>query len=224
MHSPYLLALRYSAELCLAAYLIRQVKKPDRFAGRLFAWLMNRSHAALTDWAFAQLKIPGGATALDVGCGGGRTIHKLAEQAIQTYGIDYAPGSVAASHADNKRLIAEGRVHVERASVSRLPFTDNKFDLVTAIETQYYWPHPQGNMREILRVLKPSGRLMVVTESYKGARHDALLGPVMKQLGSSRLSGDDHRALFLAAGYEGVEIAENRRRGWIAVTGAKPTA
>jgi hypothetical protein len=77
-------------------------------------------------------------------------------------------------------------------------------------------------MPEILRVLKPGGRLMVVAESYKGARNDAVLGPVMKLLGSSRLSMDDHRALFLAAGYERVEIAEERRRGWICAIGAKP--
>jgi SAM-dependent methyltransferase len=215
-------ALPSAAAVCLAVYLARQVKKPDRLAGRLFACLMNRSHAPLTDWAFTHLDIPEGATAMDVGCGGGRTIDKLAAKAAQVYGIDYASGSVAASRAHNQRLIAEGRVHVEQASVSRLPFAEGKFDLVTAIETQYYWPNLAGDMKEILRVLKPGGRLMVVAESYKGARNDVLLGPVMKLLGSSRLSIDDHRALFLAAGYEGVEIAEERRRGWMCAIGAKP--
>ncbi len=226
MHpSPYmLLALRFAVTICLMLYLVRQVKKPDRFAGRLFTWLMNRSHASLTDWALTHLQIPEGATVLDVGCGGGRTINKLAAKAAQVYGIDYAAGSVATSRAHNQRLIAEGRVHVEQASVSQLPFPDDKFDLVTAIETQYYWPNLQGDMREILRVLKPGGRLMVVAESYKGARHDAVLGPAMNLLGSSRLSVDDHRALFLAAGYERVEIAEEQRRGWICVIGAKRTA
>jgi 2-polyprenyl-3-methyl-5-hydroxy-6-metoxy-1,4-benzoquinol methylase len=135
--SPNMLALRYAAALCLGVYVVRQVKKPDRFAGRLFAWLMNGSHAPLADWAFTHLKIPEGATTMDVGCGGGQTINKLAAKAAQVYGIDYAAGSVAASRAHNKRLIAEGRVHVEQASVSRLPFADDKFDLVTAIETQY---------------------------------------------------------------------------------------
>src|SRR5947209_7511000 len=101
---------------------------------------MNGSHAPLTDWAFTHLEIPEGATAMDVGCGGGRTISKLAAKAAEVYGIDNAAGSVAASRAHNKLLVAAGRVHVERASVSRLPFADGKFDLVTAIETQYYWP------------------------------------------------------------------------------------
>ena len=197
------------------------MKKPDRFAGRFFAGLMNGSHAPLTDWAFTHVEIPEGATALDVGCGGGRTIEKLTTKAAQVYGIDYAAGSVAASRAHNKRLIAEGRAHVEQASVSQLPFADNTFDVVTAIETQYYWPDLKSDMKEILRVLKPGGRLMVVAENYKGARNDALLGAVMKLLGSSRLSVDDHRMLFLAAGYSDVEISEERTRGWICVVGRK---
>jgi ubiquinone/menaquinone biosynthesis C-methylase UbiE len=219
--SPYLLAVRYIVALCMGVYLVRQVKKPDRFAGRFFAWLMNGSHAPLTDWAFTYVEISEGATALDVGCGGGRTIKKLAAQAAQVYGIDYAAGSVAASRAYNRRLIAEGRVHVEQASVSRLPFADDTFNVATAIETQYYWPDLVGDMKEIQRVLKPGGRLMVVAENYKGARNDVVLGPVMKLLGSSRLSVDDHRALFLAAGYEDVEIREEHRRGWICAIGRK---
>jgi len=219
--SPYLVALPYAVALVLAMYFGRQVKKPDRFAGRFFAWLMNGSHARLTDWALTHLAIPEGGTALDVGCGGGRTIEKLAAQTAQVYGIDYAAGSVAASRAHNSNLIAEGRAHVERGSVSRLPFSDDTFDLVTAIETQYYWPDLDGDMKEILRVLKPGGQLMVVAESYKGSRNDALLGPVMKLLGSSRLSVNDHRALFLKAGYQDVEIHEERRRGWICAKGRK---
>jgi ubiquinone/menaquinone biosynthesis C-methylase UbiE len=128
------------------------------------------------------------------------------DQAAQVYGIDYAAGSVAASRAHNSSLIAEGRAHVEQGSVSRLPFANDTFDVVTAIETQYYWPDLDGDMKEILRVLKPGGQLLVVAENYKGARNDAVLGPVMKLLGSSRLSVDDHRALFLKAGYQDVEI------------------
>jgi SAM-dependent methyltransferase len=222
--STYITILLDAALLCLTIYLVRQVKKPDRFAGRLFTSMMNGSHAPLTEWAFTHLGIPEGATALDVGCGGGQTIHRLSAKAAQVYGIDYAAGSVAASRAHNKQLIAERRVHVEQASVSRLPFADDKFDVVTAIETQYYWPNLQGDMQEILRVLKPGGRLMVVAENYKGAHNDAVVGTVMKFLGSSRLSIDDQRALFLSAGFEGVEIAEERRKGWICAIGTKPAA
>lgn len=121
-------------------YVGRQVRKPTRFVGRLFAGIMNASHSALTDWALAHVQIDANATMLDVGCGGGRTIQKLATRASSIYGIDYAAGSVAASRAHNKALIADHRVFVEQGSVSQLPFADNFFDFVTAIETQYYWP------------------------------------------------------------------------------------
>jgi len=44
------------------------------------------------------------------------------------------------------------------------------FDLVTAIETQYYWPDLVNDMREILRVLAPGGTLVIIAESYKNGK------------------------------------------------------
>lgn len=183
---------------------------------------MNNSHSALTDWALTHLEIDNGATVLDVGCGGGRTIEKLAQVATSVYGVDYASGSVGESQSHNKQLIAEGRVHVERASVSQLPFTGDFFDVATAVETQYYWPDLANDMQEILRVLKPGGRLMIVAESYKGGRNDWLLGPVMRLIGSNRLSADDQRTLFQSAGYTEIELFEELRKGWLCSIGRKP--
>jgi ubiquinone/menaquinone biosynthesis C-methylase UbiE len=211
------------AALAAAVYFGRQVRKPTRFVGRFFARLMNTSHAPLSDWALAHLEIGRDAVALDVGCGGGRTIEKLAAKAAKVYGIDYAAGSVAESLAHNQRLIGEGRVFVERGSVSHLPFEDSTFDIATAIETQYYWSDVESDMREILRVLKPGGRLMVVAESYRGARNDWLLGPAMRLLGSNRLGVSDHRALFEKAGYAAIEIVEERSKGWLCAIGQKPS-
>ena len=53
-------------------YVLRQVRKPDRWFGRLFAWSMNRSHSGLTGWGLAHVTIGSGFTILDVGCGGAR--------------------------------------------------------------------------------------------------------------------------------------------------------
>ena len=222
--STLLEVLRYAITVALAVYFLRQVKKPTRFVGRMFARMMNTSHSPLTDWALTHLNIDKGATVLDVGCGGGRTIEKLAPLATQVYGVDYAAGSVGESQSHNRRLIADGKVHIERASVSALPFTADMFDVVTAIETQYYWPDVANDMREVLRVLKPGGRLMIVAESYKGGRHDWLLGPVMRLLGSNRLSADDQRSLFQSAGYAEVELFEESRKGWLCTIGRKPAA
>ena len=205
-------------------YTALQVRKPDRFAGRLITTMMNQSHAKLTDWGLSHIQIEKDFIALDVGCGGGRTIEKLATVATRGHvsGVDYASGSVAASKAQNRKLIEAGRVNIQQASVSNLPFAANTFHLVTAIETQYYWPDIPNDMREILRVLKPGGTLVIIAESYKGGSRDAVIGTFMKLFGSPSLGVKEHRELFLQAGYIDVEVHEEPKKGWICVTGKKP--
>ena len=215
-------------ELALAAgaavYVMRQVRKPDRWLGRFFAVAMNWSHSALTDWGLRHVLIEDTSTILDVGCGGGRTIEKLAAIAAKgkVYGVDYAAGSVAASRSRNAILIGAGRVNIEEAAVSNLPFEADQFDLVTAVETQYYWPDLENDMREVLRVLRPGGTLVVIAESYKGGTTDAVLGPVMKLLGTAHMDVREHRELFAQAGYSDVKVFEEPKKGWICVAGTKP--
>jgi SAM-dependent methyltransferase len=114
-------------------------------------------------------------TILDVGCGGGRTIQKLAVSTEGiVLGIDYAAGSVAASRGMNDHLVKAGRVKILRADVSHLPFSKDQFDLVISVESQYYWPDLIKDTEGILRVLRPGGRLLVIAESYKGGKYDLL--------------------------------------------------
>ena len=215
---------RYSVGLALAAYVLRQARKPDKWFGKKLVLAMNVGHEKMTDWGLGHLAIRRDFRILDVGCGGGRTIEKLAAVAAdgRVDGVDYADGSVAVSIAHNAQMIAAGRVAIQKASVSSLPFADDTFDLVTAIETQYYWPNLEGDMREILRVLKPEGRLVVVAECYKGGRHDWLKWPVMWLQRSSHLSVNDQRDLFASAGYAHVQIFEETNKGWICAVGTKP--
>ena len=209
--------------MVLAGYLLLQARKPDRWFGKIFARAMNKGHKRMTDWGLKQLNIETHFTVLDVGCGGGRTIETLCAITPEShvYGIDYADGSVAVATAHNAGLIKAGRVVIQKASVSKLPFPDNTFDLVTAIETQYYWPDLEGDMREILRVLKPGGKLVVIAEMYKGGKYDLVKWPVMWLLRSSHLSVSDQRDLFAKAGYVNVDIFEEKKKGWICATGAK---
>jgi SAM-dependent methyltransferase len=215
--------LRYALLVVVALYAMTQVKKPSKWVGRFFVWLMNLSHSNLTDWGLTHMPIEKDFTILDVGCGGGRTIQKLAAATQGTvYGVDYANGSVAASRAKNAQLVEEGRVEIKHASVSQLPFPDKKFDLVTAVETQYYWPDLPNDMREILRVLKPGGTLIIIAESYKHGKHDAWKRPVMKLLKSTSLGVDDQRALFSSAGYADVEVFEDARRAGFVLQARSP--
>ncbi len=217
-------SLAYILLVVVLLYTLNQVRKPTKWVGRFFLWVMNMSHSALTDWGLKHVQIEEHFTILDVGCGGGRTIEKLAALAPKgmVYGIDYADGSIAASRSKNAQLIQDGRVEITQGSVSQLPFPAGKFDLVTAVETQYYWPDLVDDMREILRVLKPGGTLVVIAESYKKGAYNILQRPVMKLLRTTNLGVDEHRELFSTAGYTDIQTFEVRTKGWFCGTGKKP--
>jgi ubiquinone/menaquinone biosynthesis C-methylase UbiE len=206
---------------------IAQCRKPSGLFGRFILWDMNRHHSKLTDWGLSHVSINNTSAILDVGCGGGRTINKVASMAIAgiVHGIDYSEASVQASRKTNRRLIDGGRVEIQQASVSKLPFEDNTLDLVTAIETHLFWPDLPSDMREIFRVLKPGGALLIVAEIYKGGKH---VEGVRKQIFEKHLAAnmnlltpDEHRALFASSGFGNVRIFEELDKGWICAIGKK---
>lgn len=200
-----------------------QFRKPDGWLGRFILWRMNRGHSNLTDWGLAHISIKESDTILDVGCGGGRTAGKLAARASlgKVYGIDYSPESVAASRKTNARWIAMGRVEIRQGTVSQLPFPDGAFDLVTAVETQYFWPDLAADMREVFRVLKPGGSFILIAEVYKGGQKMA------KKLSEKHvemkiLSVEEHCELFARTGYAEIQVIEEREKEWLCGIGKKP--
>jgi SAM-dependent methyltransferase len=103
-------------------------------------------------------------------------------------------------------LIEAARVEIAKASVSQLPFADGTFDLVTAVETHYYWPDLVKSLREIRWVLKPGATLMIVAESYKGGGvYGRVQQLAMKPLRAAVLSVEESRRLFSTAGFSEVE-------------------
>jgi len=189
---------------------------------------MNASHSKLTDWGLEHVSIGNRYTILDVGCGGGRTVSKLAAIATQgkVYGIDYSEESVAATKKTNGRWTALGRAEVCHGSVSQLPFPDNKFDLVTAVETHFWWPDLPADMREVFRVLRPDGKLILIAEIYKGANTTVsrLAEKYASGTGMKLLSVEEHRELFANASYADVQVIEERNKGWICGIGRKPNS
>lgn len=131
----------------------------------------------------------------------------------KVYGADYSADSVAVARGTNAELIAAGRVEIVQSSVSSLPFADGMFDLITAVETHYYWPAPVSDLQELGRVLKPGGRLVIIAEAYRRRKYD-VVAVIMKVLGGSCLSVREHEVLLAAAGYAEVETFEERRKGW----------
>jgi SAM-dependent methyltransferase len=204
-----------------------QCQKPAGLLGRFVLWNMNSRHSKVTDWGLSHASINQHDTILDVGCGGGRTVSKLAALAAQgkICGVDFSKESVAFARRINKQWIDAGRVEIREASVSQLPFSENVFDLVIAVETHFWWPDLPSDMREVLRVLKPGGALIIIAEVYKGANTATakLAEKYLPLSGMALLSVDEHRELFANAGYSDIQVIAEPRKGWICGIGKKPS-
>jgi SAM-dependent methyltransferase len=187
---------------------------------------MNSRHSKVTDWGLSHISLENYGIVLDVGCGGGRTVGKLAAATQgKVYGVDFSKESVAVASRTNKQWINMARVEIRKGSVSRLPFAGDTFDLVTAVETHFWWPDLPADMREVLRVLKPGGMLIIIAEIYKGAktRTAKLAEKYLPLSGLNLLSSDEHRELFTNAGYSDVQVFAESGKGWICGIGRKPS-
>jgi SAM-dependent methyltransferase len=203
-----------------------QCRKPSGWLGRFALRNMNKRHSSVTDWGLSRLAIPRDGTILDIGCGGGRTIAKLAAASGSgvVHGLDHSPESVRVASAANAELIEAGRVAIREGSVSHLPYANGTFDLVTAVETHFFWPDLPADVREVLRVVKPGGTFAIVAEVYRGAgtafsRLAEKYGP---KAGMKLLTPDEHQRLLSDAGFADVRVFTNPEKAWICAVGAKP--
>jgi ubiquinone/menaquinone biosynthesis C-methylase UbiE len=204
--------------------LLQQCRRPTGRLGRWVARGMNLGHAGLTRWALAQIDVPEAARALDIGCGGGATLARLARMARsgKVVGIDYSEESVAVSRRRNRREGLAGRVEVHLGSVSSLPFPEATFDLVTAIETYYFWPDLSKDLSEVRRVMKPGAQLVMVAAAYNTPRFDRRNRRFVDAIGMTYLSPSEAEEALVKAGFDRTRVAEDHRRGWLCVTGRKP--
>lgn len=133
---------------------------------RVIAPAVVSMHEAL-DRELAEL--PRGARVLDVGCGGGHALVRLAETRpdLELVGVDL---SVEQVRRARERTAKHGRrVTVVQGSALDLPFRDAEFDGVVSIASIKHWPDAARGVRECVRVLKPGGRLVIV-EADRGCK------------------------------------------------------
>ena len=113
-----------------------------------------------------RLPVPAGAVVLDAGCGSGRTLQDLVRFG-EVYGLELNPEAAE---------VARGRGHGEVVvgRLEELPWADGTFDLITCLDVIEHTPNDRTTLRELARVTKPGGRLLVTVPAYQSlwSRHD----------------------------------------------------
>jgi 2-polyprenyl-3-methyl-5-hydroxy-6-metoxy-1,4-benzoquinol methylase len=133
-------------------------------------WFVARRRAALQ---FVHDFRPRGRPlrVLDAGCGTGALMTRLAEEAgAEVYGLDLAREALAFTRS-------RGQPRLVQADLTALPFADDSFDVVTALDVVEHVERDEAALREIRRVLRPEGVLLMSVPAYPflWSSHDAAL-------------------------------------------------
>ena len=201
--------------------LFNNTRKPQGFLGKMMIKGMNRGHAVVSDWGLSRLPRGDFQEIADFGCGGGRNVGRLLEiyPTAHVTGLDYSEVSVESARKANNREILTGRCEIVQGDVSDLPFPDKYFSLVTAFETIYFWPGPLESFQQVLRVLKPGGKFLVVCESDGESPNDQKWLDMID--GMQVFDKEQQKKLLLEAGFASVEVHHNVTKHYLAVIATK---
>ena len=143
---------------------IRQFGQPRGIPGRLVGWILAHrgSNRQRNRWAVALLDIKPTDRVLEIGFGPGIAIAELARRATRghVYGVDHSEVMVRLARRRNRAQ----NVHLVQASVDQLPDFGAPLDAMLAVNTLGFWAEPAERLRELRELLRPGGRIALVTQ------------------------------------------------------------
>lgn len=169
-----------------------------RLAGRGMAWWTRGAN----EFVVEQLDVQPADQVLEIGFGHGRTIGLLAKGAPQGFvaGVDHSETMLKQASGRNRGLIEAGRVVLKLGSVSQIPYEDGRFDKACSVHNVYFWPSPVDDLREIRRVMKEGGRLVIGFRIKDDSEHGLqAYGP------AGNISVDEIERWLEQAGFHDVE-------------------
>jgi ubiquinone/menaquinone biosynthesis C-methylase UbiE len=136
--------------------------KPSGWLGKLL-YQKPVGHYGFFRAAIERLQLQPEDVFLEIGCGGGVLLDMVLQTVQRACGIDHSPDMVELARQKNATALSEGRVEIVQGDVEALPWADNHFTCASGVEMLYFIENPLQTLRELYRVLKPEGRLVLVT-------------------------------------------------------------
>ncbi len=142
----------------LGDYLASQCGNPRGIIGKFMTWAMNRANSVMYKGIIDEMNISQKTKILDVGFGNGY-LEKLIirKTPCSITGIDISEDMVSKATEANRKYVASGNMKFQLGDCCDLSFKDRSFDVVTTMNTIYFWSDTAKGMAEISRVLKDGG-------------------------------------------------------------------
>jgi SAM-dependent methyltransferase len=156
---------------------------------------------------------------LEVGCGSARLLAEHASQVRFVAGLDLSDIQVGMARERLAERITAGTAEIVLGDAMALPWADGRFSVVGSLNCLKFVPDPPQALREMQRVLRPDGRLVLTID--KQADKWGRSGEV-DAFGQWQWSVDDCRRMAEEAGFTDVSVADMPTRlGLQFVRGAK---
>lgn len=198
-----------------------QTRKPEGFLGKMMIRRMNRGHARMAEWGMEYLKGLMPCEIMELGCGGGKNAGELLQlfPEAKVTALDYSPLSVEQAREHNRDAITAGRCVVMEGEVSTLAFDAERFDLVTAFETIYFWPGLEHCFAQVVKTLRPGGCFLIVNESDGTDETSLRFEQIID--GMRNYTVEQINEALKAAGFVEIRTDHHPEKPWIAVLARK---
>jgi SAM-dependent methyltransferase len=147
---------------------LAQFHQPTGAEGHIAGWIMGRrtSNVARNRWAVQLLDVHPTDRVIELGCGPGVAIAALAARAIRglVVGVDHSEVMIRQAGRHNRAAIRAGRVRLIHTPVESLSIRDRPFNAALAVNTVGMWPEPTTRLHELARLLRPGGRIALVSQ------------------------------------------------------------
>lgn len=161
---------------------------------------VNRASYEGTALAVAQMIGPGDEV-LECACGTGAISAAIAPACARLVATDYSDGMLAQAR---KKLAKRSNVTVEQADITALPYADDSFDVAVAGNVIHLLPDPEQALRELARVVRPGGTLILPTYIEPLTRKQGMIPALLARLGvgfERRFTQASYRAFVEGMGY-----------------------
>jgi SAM-dependent methyltransferase len=147
---------------------VAQFRHPTGVVGHVAGWIMGRrsSNVARNRWAVRLLDVQPTDHVIELGCGPGVALAALAARATRglVVGVDHSQVMIRQAGRRNRAAVRAGRVRLIHAGVEGLSVDDGPFHAALAVNTVGMWPDPTARLRQLARLLRPGGRIALVSQ------------------------------------------------------------